>query len=367
MQSLKNFLISFAVGLLLFGIFAINIPKLFFPENNIDKPYDNTQSQPDDTSDENNNPEQNKDAAQETITGKTFTAVVGGYDDTTGELDGLVFIKADKENKRFVVAAIPTTLSVVITSTDPSEAIDDTENTDSTEGTDETTETEKTTQAEETAESPTTDEVSEETDETKKAVGAIKTTMRIKDFPLRFLESEKNKQIIDTVHAITGMHIDYYAFFSTDAALKMFNKTQGLYYTVPQDMFYIGTGTQEEPEIDLKAGGQVLNSKQIISLLRFAAYSTDERRNDVKRALLQADFVSEGIKQILKKDAATLISGIGSVLSNCETNFTSTDFKDNFDLIEKFGEYSSNSVVITVDAADPIEYSFTQKLFENYK
>lgn len=325
MQSLRNFLISFAAGLLLFGIFAINVPKLFFPEDTSVIPSDNIQGQPDDTTPENNNPEQNEDNPEETLTGRTFTALVGGYDDKTGELDGLVFIKADKENKRFVVATIPTSLSVVITSTDPEE------------------ETEEETSA------------------------PIKTSVRIKDFPLRFLEGEKNKQIIDTVHAITGMEIDYYAFFSTEAAIKLFNKTQGLYYTVPENMLYIGDGTEEEPEIDLKAGGQVLNSKEIIGLLRYAAYSTDERKNDVKRALLQADFISEALKQILKKDAATLISGIGSILSNCETNFTSTDFKDNFDLIEKFGEYSENSVVITVDAANPIEYSFTQRLFENYK
>lgn len=339
MQSLRSFLISFAAGLIIFGIFAINVPGLFFPENNTVIPSDNIQDQPDDTTPENNNPNQSEDNPEETLTGKTFTAIVGGYDDKTGELDGLVFLKADKENKRFVVATIPTSLSVVITSTDPAEE----------------------------AESLPEAESEAETETEKKAPAQTKTSVRIKDFPLRFLEGERNKQIIDTVHAITGMEIDYYAFFSTEAATKLFNKTQGLYYTVPEDMLYIGEGTEEEPEIDLKAGGQVLNSKEIIGLLRYAAYSTDEKKNDVKRALLQADFISEALKQILKKDAATLISGIGSILSECETNFTSTDFKDNFDLIEKFGEYSENSVVITVDAANPIEYSYTQRLFENYK
>lgn len=317
MQSLRNFLISFAVGLILFGIFAFTVPKMFFPEEDT-KPNDSS-VQVSVGANENNNSEADDVPEQNGVTAKTFTAVVGGYDTQTGELDGLLFLKADKENKRFVVAAIPTSLSVVITSTDP-------------------------------------------------ATGStVKTDVRIKDFPLKFRGSEKNKQIVDTVHAITGMGVDYYAFFSTNAALKMFEKTNGLYYTVPQDMYYIGGGTEQAPEINLKAGGQVLNSKQIMQLLRFASYTTDEHRNNARRASLQANFVSEALKQILKMDSSVLVSGLSEILSSCETNFTATDFKDNFELISKFGEYSANSVVMTVDIADPLEYSYSQKLFENYK
>lgn len=319
MQSLRNFLISFAVGLILFGIFAFTIPGMFFPEKETKLPDDTSvevsaNNNGEDTPDTDDVPENSDDTAA-----STFTAVVGGYDTQTGELDGLVFLKADKEHKRFVVASIPTSLSVVITSTDPA-----TENT-------------------------------------------VKTNVRIKDFPLKFRGSEKNKQIVDTVHAITGMKVDYYAFFSTNAALSMFEKTNGLYYTVPQDMYYIGGGTEAAPEIDLKAGGQVLNSKQIMQLLRFASYTTDESRNSARRAAVQADFVSEALKQILKNDMSALTKSLGQILANCETNFTAADFKDNFELISKFSEYSANNAVITVDIADPLEYSYSQKLFENYK
>ncbi len=319
MQSLRNFLISFAVGLILFGIFAFTIPGMFFPEKETNLPDDTSvevsaNNNGEDTPDTDDVPENSDDTAAQ-----TFTAVVGGYDTQTGELDGLLFLKADKESKRFVVASIPTSLSVVVTSTDP--ATGDT----------------------------------------------VKTNVRIKDFPLKFIGSEKNKQIVDTVHAITGMKVDYYAFFSTNAALSLFDKTNGLYYTVPQDMYYIGGGTEAAPEIGLKAGGQVLNSKQIMQLLRFASYTTDESRNSARRAAVQADFVSEALKQILKNDVSTLANSLGQILSSCETNFTAADFKDNFELISKFSEYSANNAVITVDIADPLEYSYSQKLFENYK
>lgn len=320
MQSLRNFLISFAVGLILFGIFAFTIPGMFFPEKETKLPDDTSVEVSVNKNDDETDNSGNENLPENTVSAsKTFTAVVGGYDTQTGELDGLLFLKADKENKRFVVATIPTSLSVVITSTDP-------------------------------------------------ATGStVKTDVRIKDFPLKFRGSEKNKQIVDTVHAITGMKVDYYAFFSTNAALSMFEKTNGLYYTVPQDMYYIGGGTEAAPEIDLKAGGQVLNSKQIMQLLRFASYTTDESRNSARRAAVQADFVSEALKQILKNDVSTLANSLGQILSSCETNFTAADFKDNFELISKFSEYSANSAVITVDIADPLEYSYSQKLFENYK
>lgn len=313
MQNLKNFIIAFAVGLVMFSVLAAMIPRLLVQDN---------AKQPDspgaDTVDSDGEQTDTADSAP-VIGGKTFTAVVGGYDADTGELDGLLFLKADKENKRFIVAAIPTALNVVVTSTDP-------------------------------------------------ATGTtVKTNVRMKDFPLRYRDSEKNQRIVDTVHALTGMEIDYYAFFKTSAALSLFEKTGGLYYTVPQDMVYVGTGSESNPEISLRAGGQVLNSKQILGLLRFSVYSTDERRNNARRAAVQADFVSEALKQLLALDAQTLLEGVTGVLAGCETNFTAADFRENFELISKFGEYSAASVVMTVDLADPLEYTYSQKLFENYK
>ena len=315
MQNLKNFFIAFAVGVVLFSVFAAMIPRALQPDGaDAVKPPD-TEQVPGDG--EKTDPDPEKPVV--TTDGKTFTAVVGGYDADSGELDGLVFLKADKENKRFVIAAIPTSLHVTVTSTDPNTGV------------------------------------------------TVKTAVRIKDLPLRCRDSEKSARIVDTVHALTGMKIDYYAFFDTRAALSLFEKTGGLYYTVPQDMVYVGKGSETNPEINLKAGGQVLNANQILGLLRFSEYTTDERRNNARRAAVQADFISEALKQILKAEPQKLFEGVTQILSVCETNFTAADFKDHFELISKFGEYSAENTVMTVDLADPLEYSYSQKLFENYK
>ena len=314
MQNIKNFLIAFGVGIIMFGILAIII----------------TQTVKTDTTDKNDREtsatpigedgEISDDGDELPYSGgRTFTAVVGGYDSDSGELDGLVFIKADKEHKRFVIAAIPTSSSVTVTSTDPASG------------------------------------------------NSVKTNVRIKDFPRLFRDSEKDTKIVDTVHAITGMKIDYYAFFTTSAAMSLFDKTGGLYYTVPQNMVYVGNGTEANPEIKLSAGGQVLSSKQIIQLLRFASYTTDERKNDARRAQVHADFMSEALIQILKKSSGELSNGIVDILADCETNFSVSDFKNNYDIISCFDEYKANSVITSVELSDPLEYTYTQKFFENYK
>mgnify|MGYP004644195211 FL=1 len=312
MPNVRNFLIAFVAGLIAFSVFAVMVPRLL---KDSDSPTDTDISDNIDPSD--NSDDRNPDTP--VSSGKTFTAVVGGYDADSGELDALLFLKADKERRRFVIAAIPTASNFVLTSTDP--------NTDVT----------------------------------------VKTNVRIKDIPLISRDSECAGRIVDTVYAITGMSIDYYAFFETSAALSLFEKTGGLYYTVPQDMVYIGTGTAENPEINLKAGGQVLGAKQILGLLRFSEYTTDERRNNARRASVQADFVSQGLKQILKADSEKLLTGVTNVLASCETNFTIADFKEQYELISKFNDYSEASSVITVDLSDPLDYSNTQKLFESYK
>ena len=311
MPNVRNFLIAFAAGLVAFGVFAAMMPRLLHHSDNPNVPPSEDTDNVDDTTPKNPD--------TPVLSGSTFTAVVGGYDADSGELDALLFLKADKERRRFVIAAIPTSSSFVMTSTDPNTEV------------------------------------------------TVKTNVRIKDIPLISRDSEKTTRIVDTVRAITGMNVNYYAFFDTSAAISLFEKTGGLYYTVPQDMVYIGTGTAENPEINLKAGGQVLNAKQMLGLLRFSEYTTDERRNNARRASLQADFVSQGLKQILKVDPEKIVEGVTKVLASCETNFTVADFVEYYDLISKFNDYSEANSIITVDLTDPLEYSSTQKLFESYK
>lgn len=316
MQNLKNFLIAFGVGIVMFGVLA------FFVQDTVMGGRKNNSVHTSTTVGKENQDFGDGDGDSTTpvsSASKTFTAVIGGYDADKTELDALIFIKADKENERFVISSIPTSYSTVITSTDPTTGV------------------------------------------------TVKTNVRIKDYPSKFRSSEKNVKLIDTVRAITGMNIDYYAFLDYDSVMKIFEKTSGLHFNVPEDMVYIGNGSVESPEISLKAGEQILNGKQAIAFMRFASDTDDEKTNFRKRASRQTEFLTSAITQVLKRDPEELIGGIAEVLAKCETNFTPTDFKDNFELISKFSEYSENNATVTLNIADPIEYNYSQRLFENYK
>ena len=313
MQSMKNFLIALAAGVVVFGIFA------YFVSKSIMNPQKNVENDVSPSGKEDTDVAEQIEINPYLDTSKTFTAVVGGYDADGSELDGLLFVKCDKENKRFVIASVPTALSVTVKSTDPATG--------------------------------------------KEA----RTNVRIKDFPKVYRESELPQKTVDTLYAMTGMKIDYYAFFDINSALALFDKTGGLYYEVPMDMYFVGSGTEASPEIDLKAGGKVLNSKEILQLLRFSYYTNDESRNNFSRAETQTSFIKEALLQIVKMDMTALIPGVAEILSQTETNLTISDITANLNLLLNFGEYSGNSVFITLNLTDPIDFSRSQKIFENYK
>lgn len=328
MQSLKNFFIAFGVGLIIFGIFAYGVSSLMGsdeknPGNNNDD-FDNV-AVVNPVDDDNDKPITNSSKS------KTFTAVVGGYDKSGNELDALIFIKADKENARFVLSSIPTNLRVPITSSSNLPA-DGSENID---------------------------------------IDSLlynETYIRIKDIPSVFFGEEK-QMIVDVVTLITGMPIDYYAFLDYDSVRAIFNKTSGLYYDVPKDMVYIGTGTAENPEFAIYKGEQILNTEKAIAFMRYADDTANERTNYNERAKRQTAFISSAILQVLKGNPEDIISGFATVLKSCDTNFTADAFADNFELISKFSQYSGNNVTVTFDnyTAEILSYKDTSKRFENYK
>ena len=327
MQSLKNFLIAFGVGLVIFGLFAYMVTGLMGKDTK--NPVEN-----------NNNEEVSENVfatgdpenPEESQTGNTFTAVVGGYDKSGKELDALIFIKADKENMRFVLSSIPTSLRAPITGASNLPA-NGSEN------------------------------ISLDND-----INYVESYVRIKDFPQMF-PGESNQMIIDTVTLITGMPIDYYAFLDYDSVRAIFKQTAGLYYDVPKDMVYIGTGTEENPEFVLKKGEQILNANDAISFMRYADDTANERTNYNERAKRQTAFLASAMIQVLGRNPDDIISGLGTVLKECETNFTVDAFKQNFELISKFSEYSGSNVTVTLDnySSELLRYEDTARRFANYR
>lgn len=326
MQSLKNFLIAFGVGLVIFGLFAYVVTGLMGKEKKPSK-YDEEEMVS-----ENVFATGDPEKPEESQTGNTFTAVIGGYDKSGKELDALIFIKADRENMRFVLSSIPTNLRAPITS------------------------------ASKLPENGS-ENINLSTD-----IAYTETYVRLKDFPHMF-PGESNQMIVDTVTLITGMSVDYYAFLDYDSVTSIFKQTSGLYYNVPKDMVYIGTGTEENPEFVLEKGEQILNANDAISFMRYADDTANERTNYNERAKRQTAFLASAMIQVLGRNPDDIISGLGTVLKECETNFTVDAFKQNFELISKFSEYSGSNVTVTFDnySSELLRYEDTARRFINYK
>ena len=326
MQSLKNFFIAFGVGLVIFGLFAYAVTGLMGKSEKPEETYE------EEIVSENVFATGDPENPEESQTGHTFTAVVGGYDKSGKELDALIFIKADRENMRFVLSSIPTSLRAPITSAAKLPA-DGSEN------------------------------INLNSD-----IKYTETYVRLKDFPQMF-PGESNQMIMDTVTLITGMPIDYYAFLDYDSVMSIFKQTSGLHYNVPKDMVYIGTGTEENPEFVLKKGEQILNANEAISFMRYADDTANERTNYNERAKRQTAFLSSAMIQVLGRNPDDIINGLGIVLKECETNFTVDAFKQNFELISKFSEYSGSNVTVTFDnySSELLRYEDTARRFVNYK
>lgn len=329
MQSLKNFLIAFGAGLVVFGLFAYAVTGLLTDK---DKGNIKNENNGDEIITENVFASGDPENPESSATGSTFTAVVGGYDQSGKELDALIFIKADRENMRFVLSSIPTNLKAPITSAAglPSDG---------------------------------TENINLDSD-----ITFVESHVPIKDFPAKF-PGKAEQMVVDTVTLITGMPIDFYAFLDYNAVYAIFNETSGLHFDVPKDMVYIGNGTEEKPEFVLSKGSQVLNADKAIALMRFAGDTNNERSNFNERAKRQANFLSSAMTQALKRKPDEIISGIAKVLSKCSTNFTAEDFAENFELISKFEEYGGNNVVVTFDnyRSEVLNYFDTARRFVNYK
>lgn len=327
MQSLKNFFIAFGVGLIIFGLFAFMAINLIGNDKKEEKENEIKEESVSDNFYASGNPK-NPEVSE---TGNTFTAVVGGYDDSGNELDALIFIKADKENMRFVISSIPTNLLVPVmgSSSLPS---DGTENVN-----------------------------------LQEDIEYVENYVRLKDFPSKF-HGKTEQMVVDTVTFITGIPVDYYAFLDYRDVTSIFKRTGGLNYQISRDMVYIGTGTEEEPEISLKVDDTEITANEAIALMRYTDF-IGGKYDFNERARRQSDFISSAIIQVFRHDPEKIITGMGEILINCDTNFTLDDFKDNFELISKFSEYRANNVIVSFDnyRSEILNYEDTSQRFEYYK
>ena len=294
---LRNFLIAFAVCLVLFSLLAFFIFQAVLPafagpdESDPSIPVGNLPD-PDETPENPPLDPEGKDQTptEQPITGETFAAIIGGKDMTTGKLDALALVKVDKEKKRFVFSSIPTDSTIAITGYDASG-------------------------------------------------NSYSTPVSIGELLLYYDEAF----LMNKIYALCGIPIDYYAIVDSKGFQNIVDAIGGVSYDVPIDMVYIGDGTPENPEINLAKGRQKLDGNKALQLMRFVSYPQD---GAATRMRTQVSFLKTLFSDLLKPanitDAAKTMAAL---LKSCKTNFTLDDFKQNMDLLFHYPSFAVEQVV----------------------
>ena len=310
MQTLRNFLIAFVVGLLLFGFAAINLPrhlglgKYAGRDTGSDRRVQTQDIPVSDTTSQTETVERSENG---------YTMLIGGYDEA-GELNMLLVASADRAGERFMLSSLPTALRV---------------------------------------------RVPDETGEP--------SLVRLAAMPWRFDGADCRAKIVETVEGITGLPIDYYIFFDKDAALGLFELTGGLYFDVPCEMNAADGETGDDADFSLSAGGQVLGKKRIIGLLDYDDYGLGGTADSVRRAETQVDFVDQALLQIMKLERSTLNRIAAMVLPTCDTNLTYEDYEFYAPLLERYADWHGSLARVIPEAHDPIEEEETIALFAPYR
>ena len=141
--------------------------------------------------------------------------------------------------------------------------------------------------------------------------------------------------VIEKVHAITGLPIDYYAVVNIPAAANIIDLFDGILYDVPCDMRY--SDPSQRLNISIDAGLQTLTGSQAVNMLRFNNY-TDGVNSRAKTMLSFAkEMISKmtGVMYVSKLPEAYSIA-----LEMVDTNFSAKDFANNINLIAAYPSFT---------------------------
>ena len=96
------------------------------------------------------------------------------------------------------------------------------------------------------------------------------------------------------VSDITGYYVDNYAVIDIETAARLVDAIGGLYFNVPQDMYY--EDPAQDLYIDIKAGYQMLTGEQTVQVYRFREGYV---MGDIDRVSVQQDLLMAIVKQTL--------------------------------------------------------------------
>ncbi len=139
---------------------------------------------------------------------------------------------------------------------------------------------------------------------------------------------------LDKVSALTGFEIDKYFVIDIDDFSPLINTIGGVNFNVPENMSY--EDPEQELVIDLKKGNQYINGDKAEQLLRFDNYTN----SDNSRAKTTSEFmlaVAEKLSGASFIEKAT--SYFKAFSEYFTTNYTAQDLADNLDMISHYQDF----------------------------
>ena len=120
------------------------------------------------------------------------------------------------------------------------------------------------------------------------------------------------------VKKLTGFDVDCYAVISLEAFEQAVDALGGIWYDVPQRMYY-----EDGPVIDLEPGYQLLNGEQCMWLCRFRSGYVN---GDLDRIKVQHDFLKAAADQFLQLGSIPNIPQVVQILAeNMDTNMSASN------------------------------------------
>ena len=147
--------------------------------------------------------------------------------------------------------------------------------------------------------------------------------------------------LINKVYAMTGMTIDNYALVSMEAFPQLIDTLGGINYNVPCDMKYVDNAGGIN--IDIKKGAHRLDGQGVLEVLMFNNYTDGGSREKTAADLIRR-FISTFVSITNYNRAPAMFAQIEK---NVDTNFTLDEFKYNIDLIFKYAANNREVNVIT--------------------
>ena len=328
MSAIRNFILTFIMSLLIFGLMAYGLVKFSMSAIQIG----GTTDDPVETKEETRGADNTEGEIHEDLSslkGNTFSAIIVGTDyqpsvfndysskgesesgfpieARTIETDAIIFVHFNKETGDMVFSSIPA--------------------------------------------------------ETRISIGGLSTT-------LQNLYREKGAgALADKVMALTGLPVDYYVIISAEKFKSLIDDLGGITYYVATDMKY--KNEEKGLDVNLKKGSQKLNGQKALDMLRYAEYS-DGRSSRRKCGVAFAKAMAKlYLTQANQESAAMLYSKYAGYF---ETNFTLDALSENVDLVFAYGrmnvvEYtypgrstgSGDSEIFNADISKATEY------FSKYK